>query len=123
MEKNKKIIININLLDGLILILKSSIKPIKNINLKMLPQNIYGLIGINGCGKTSILNAIAKFIDHSGDVKIDNVRTSKLERIELAKKVAYMRQNPQINFNYWVGYISNGIFYRASGWRYRPKQC
>lgn len=80
---------------------------LKDIDLELEPQNVYGLIGTNGCGKTSILNAIARFIKYSGEINIDNKPIHSFGRKQLAKKIVYMRQNTNINFSYSVQEIVN----------------
>lgn len=54
-----------------------------------------GLIGANGAGKTSLLNALARLIDFEGDVRIEGRATSNLSRREFARLVAYVPQKPE----------------------------
>lgn len=54
-------------------------KVLKNINLQLDDNKIYGLVGINGCGKTLILKSLTGYIKlDSGDVYQDNqkIRTN-----------------------------------------------
>jgi len=75
---------------------------LNNINLKLKPGNLYGLIGTNGCGKTSILNAIARLAHFRGKVMISDICSKQYDRKKLASKLSYMRQDTHINFNYTV---------------------
>ena len=87
-----------------------------DISLKFERGNLYGLIGVNGSGKTSILNAVLKFVHYDGEITIDDDSVKKLGRIQLAKKVSYMRQHFNINFSYSVEEILNMSRY-ADGFR------
>ena len=50
---------------------------IKDINLRLSPGIIYGIIGYNGSGKTTLLNCIeGLYIPTSGSVSHDNVKTT-----------------------------------------------
>ncbi|MGD9792230.1 MAG: ABC transporter ATP-binding protein [Acidimicrobiia bacterium] len=54
------------------------------------------LIGPNGAGKSSVLKAIADLVGRSGAVHIDGVDTSTLTPRELARKVAFVPQQPML---------------------------
>ena len=60
------------------------------------------IIGPNGCGKSTILKALANLIEYKGEIKLDGVEIKKIKRKDLAKKVALMSQNSQIYFSYTV---------------------
>lgn len=55
-------------------------------------ENI-SIIGPNGCGKSTILKALANLIDYKGEIKLDGVEIKAVKRKDLAKKVALMSQN------------------------------
>ena len=61
-----------------------------------------GVIGPNGSGKTTLLKAINGFLPHSGTVKIDDRPISDWNRRELAKVVAFVRQNHSVTFEFSV---------------------
>jgi iron complex transport system ATP-binding protein len=73
-----------------------------DISLKFERGNLYGLLGINGSGKTSVLNAVLKFVPFDGEITIDDSSIKKLGRMQLARKVSYMRQHFNVNFSYTV---------------------
>ncbi|GAA0066000.1 ABC transporter ATP-binding protein [Clostridium perfringens] len=64
-------------------------------------ENI-SIIGPNGCGKSTILKALANLIEYKGEIKLDGVEIKNIKRKDLAKKVALMSQNSQIYFSYTV---------------------
>jgi iron complex transport system ATP-binding protein len=53
-----------------------------------------GVIGANGAGKTSLLNAIAALLPYSGSVTVCEQAAGKLSRRELARLIAYVPQRP-----------------------------
>ncbi len=73
-----------------------------DISLKFERGNLYGLLGVNGSGKTSVLNAVLKFVPFKGEITIDESSIMQLGRMQLARKVSYMRQHFNINFSYTV---------------------
>ncbi len=64
-------------------------------------QNVV-IIGPNGCGKTTLLRAIAGTLPYRGDISIDGQQVSKTKKSTLAKKVALLSQSNDIYFNYTV---------------------
>lgn len=60
------------------------------------------VVGPNGCGKTTLLKAMAGLIPYDGKVKIDGDDVSKLSKKEQAKKMALLAQTSTIYFPYSV---------------------
>jgi len=60
------------------------------------------VIGPNGCGKTTLLKAIANILKYRGDIKIDDKPVNKMKHKELSSKVAMMSQTSGIYFSYSV---------------------
>jgi iron complex transport system ATP-binding protein len=58
------------------------------------PGEWVGLIGPNGAGKTSVLRAVAGLVDYSGSIRVLGGEVSSLPRRELARRIAYVPQNP-----------------------------
>jgi iron complex transport system ATP-binding protein len=54
------------------------------------------VIGPNGAGKTTLLQAIAHQVSYSGRVEVCGQPTSRLSRRSLARRVAYVPQNPML---------------------------
>lgn len=62
----------------------------------------YCLLGPNGCGKTTLVKAMAALIDFSGEVLIDGVSVKEMKRREIASKVAVLSQVSTVYFPYSV---------------------
>lgn len=60
------------------------------------------VIGPNGCGKTTLLKAIAGLIKTKGEVYLSGAPISKLKRSQIASKIALLRQNETLFFSYTV---------------------
>lgn len=70
---------------------------LKDINLTIKDGSITAIIGSNGSGKSTLLKAISKLIPiRNGDVLIDNESIYSTPR-DMAKTIAMLRQNHQIN--------------------------
>ncbi|TJX15613.1 ABC transporter ATP-binding protein [Tissierella creatinini] len=60
------------------------------------------IIGPNGCGKTTLIKAIAGLLPIEGQIIIDNKDMRKMKRREIAGKIAVMSQLSNIFFSYTV---------------------
>lgn len=60
------------------------------------------IVGPNGCGKSTLLKSIANLLEYKGSITLDSKEIKKLNRKELAKKVALMSQSSAIHFPYTV---------------------
>ena len=66
------------------------------------PNEKLFVIGPNGCGKTTLLRALAGLIPCSGKVLIEGKEASTLSKKERARKIAMMSQLSGIYFSYSV---------------------
>ncbi|WFA08876.1 ABC transporter ATP-binding protein [Tissierella sp. Yu-01] len=60
------------------------------------------ILGPNGCGKTTLIKAIAGLIPIKGKIFIDGKDIGRLKRSEIASKIAVMSQLSSIFFSYTV---------------------
>ena len=66
---------------------------------------VYGnvcIVGPNGCGKTTLLKAIAGIMPSRGEITIADKSLMKMKRHEIAKKIAFLSQQPSVYFAYSV---------------------
>lgn len=75
---------------------------VKNVSLKLDAGVNLCILGPNGCGKTTLLKAIAGIIPSQGDVLIDGKSVKAMKRHEIAKEIAVMSQLSTIYFSYTV---------------------
>ncbi len=66
---------------------------LQNISFKINKGDTVAFIGSTGCGKTSLVNLIARFYDtSSGEVLVDNINVREYTKEELYKKIGYVSQ-------------------------------
>ena len=73
---------------------------VKNISFEI--NNNLSVIGPNGCGKTTLLKAVANILKYRGGIEIDGKPVNKMKNRELSSKVAMMSQTSGIYFSYSV---------------------
>lgn len=68
---------------------------VKDLSFRVSPGEMVGLIGPNGCGKTSIIKAVSRVISpHSGRILLDGRNLAAISRGELARLVGVVPQTP-----------------------------
>lgn len=75
---------------------------LQNVSFTALPNEKLFVIGSNGCGKTTLLRAVAGLIPFSGSVLVGGEPVMRMKRRELAKKIAMMSQISSVYFPYTV---------------------
>lgn len=67
---------------------------LKNLKFKIEPNEMIGIVGRTGAGKSSIINAIFRLADLEGEIYIDNIATSKISLQDLRSKISIIPQEP-----------------------------
>lgn len=73
-----------------------------DINFTSRPGTITGILGANGCGKTTLLKAIANILPHKGSCLLAENTLESLSTRELAKQCGYIPQKSGITIDMTV---------------------
>lgn len=66
---------------------------VKGVNMTVPKGKITTIIGPNGCGKSTLVKALAGLINYQvGKISIDDINIKKYKKKEIAKKVAFLMQ-------------------------------
>ena len=77
-------------------------KAVDDLNLHIVPGEIYGFIGHNGAGKTTTLKSVAGILQFDeGEINIDGI-SIKENPLECKRKFAYIPDNPDL-YDYMTG--------------------
>lgn len=71
-------------------------------NISMNVSNNLSIIGPNGCGKTTLLRAIANILPYKGEISMFGIPFSGMTRREISLNIAMLTQQPSIYFSYSV---------------------
>ena len=90
---------------------------LKNVSFTLPKETFLTIIGKNGSGKSSLIKAIMNLVKYKGNISIDGNSTAKINKKEMAKKVAYVPQFISSSEDVTVyDYISFGRFpYTTAG--------
>ncbi|MCF6299654.1 MAG: ABC transporter ATP-binding protein [Proteobacteria bacterium] len=85
---------------------------LKNLNCQFKNQQFWGVIGKNGLGKTTLLNAIAGLdSNYDGDILLDEKAINKIDPISRAQRISYLLQiqEPSLDFTVLQA-VSMGLY-------------
>lgn len=72
-------------------------KVLKNINLRIEPGDIVGIVGTTGSGKSTLINLLLRYYDHyEGKITIDGVDIRKIDMEYYRSSIGYVQQEPQM---------------------------
>jgi iron complex transport system ATP-binding protein len=81
----------------------SNRKIIDDISITLTPGKFHGIVGPNGCGKTTLLDLLTKHLQPtSGSIRYNGNMLSAYSKKELSKEIALVPQNFYINFPFTV---------------------
>ena len=81
---------------------KGGKKAVSNLNLEILPGDIYGFIGHNGAGKTTTIKAVVGILDfEEGEIRIGGMSVRE-EPVACKAITAYIPDNPEL-YDYLTG--------------------
>ena len=70
---------------------------IKDLSFQLHPGELLGLVGPNGCGKTSIIKSLSRVLTpSSGRILLDGKELTAISRNELARIIGVVPQNPYL---------------------------
>ena len=70
---------------------------VRELSFQVYPGELLGLVGPNGCGKTSIIKALSRVLTpESGRILLDGKELNGIARNELAKIIGVVPQNPSL---------------------------
>jgi ABC-type multidrug transport system fused ATPase/permease subunit len=72
-------------------------KVLKNINLRIEPGDIVGIVGTTGSGKSTLINLLLRYYDHyEGKITVDGVDIRKIDMEYYRSSIGYVQQEPQM---------------------------
>ena len=90
---------------------------LQQVNLGVAEGEKLAIIGPNGCGKTTLLKAVAQLLPYEGRIRLKAGEVSGLKARELAKWVALLMQSSQPYFPYRVEEsVAMGRYAHQKGW-------
>lgn len=76
---------------------------IRDISLEIKKGDFIGIIGPNGCGKTTLLRLVSRVLaPQKGSISLEGIDIMHMDLKEFCRKVAYVAQDMLINFSFSV---------------------
>ena len=75
---------------------------VRDISLLVKSNENLSIIGPNGCGKTTLLKAVASLLPFRGDIEIDGKSVRGMRHREISLKISMLSQTAEIYFTYSV---------------------
>ncbi len=72
------------------------------IHFDLQPRTMTGLVGPNGCGKTTLLRTISGYLPYEGSIVLKNKEISQWSTRALAREMSFVRQSPPLPFEFTV---------------------
>lgn len=80
----------------------SEVDVVKHVSFSVHAGENLSIIGPNGCGKTTLLKAIANILPFKGDIELDGKSVHMMKHKEIAVKIAMLSQMSEMYFSYTV---------------------
>lgn len=72
-------------------------KVLKNVNLKIEPGDIVGIVGTTGSGKSTLVNLFLRYYDHyEGKILLDGVNIRKIDMEFFRSSIGFVQQEPMM---------------------------
>ena len=80
-----------------------AVAALRDVSVRIAPGSLTGLLGPNGCGKTTLLTLLSGVsTPHEGEVTLDGRRLAALSRRAVARRIAVVPQETHPAFDYTV---------------------
>lgn len=99
---------------------EDGVKALDNLNIKVMPGEIYAMLGGNGAGKTTAINIFLDFIQPTSGNAFVNGIDSNFDPLEAKKNVAFVSENVQLYPNFTA--LQNIDFFVRLGGRNNYKR-
>ena len=75
---------------------------VHSIKFSLFSGTVTGLVGPNGCGKTTLLRAVCGYLPYTGSILFEQKEICIWSQKELARKISFVRQAPRLSFEFTV---------------------